>query len=116
MLKAKAQKSQLSYIPISKLRNNVKRIDLSVLEKIPDASIVEIVRKNWRTKKILGTELDISHIGFLIKNNNEFTFRHAHQGDRVVDIDFSKYLEQISKQASFAGINIQKINTAPDIS
>lgn len=98
-------KSIISYIPISEIINT----DGKILEKLPKISIVEFVRNNWDTK-ILGTDLDISHIGFLIKKDNKIILRHASQEKKItIDADFISYLKKHYSK-SLVGINIQKIN------
>lgn len=102
---AQSTKSVISYIPISEIINT----NGDILEKLPTISIVEFVRQNWDTK-VLGTDLDISHIGFLIKKDKKIVLRHASQEEKItVDVDFLSYLKNHNDK-SLVGVNIQKIN------
>lgn len=82
-----------------------------LLSKLPAISIVEFVRKNWQINDILGTDLAVSHVGFLIKTKKNLILRHASsQAGKVVDVNFKQYITSKIKQKSFAGFNIEKIN------
>ena len=107
--------SKLSYLPSTHLLDANQHIQSSIYAKLPAVSIVEIVRHHWPNKNQLGTELDISHMGFLLKHNNTLTLRHAseHEGE-VVDVDFARYVQSLQTQASFAGIHIEAILTKQD--
>ena len=107
--------SKLSYLPSKHLLDANGHIQSSIYAKLPATSIVEIVRHHWPNKNLLGTELDISHMGLLLKHNNTLILRHASEREgKVVDIDFARYVQSLQTQASFAGIHVEAILTKRD--
>ncbi|MHA1540679.1 MAG: N-acetylmuramoyl-L-alanine amidase-like domain-containing protein [Alphaproteobacteria bacterium] len=83
----------------------------AILDKIPAGSIINIVRPNWNLEKIIGTNLNISHTGFLIKKENKIIFRHASATDKkIVDVELLKYLLQFKNSKSIKGINLLRIS------
>jgi hypothetical protein len=108
---AKPVTSTIKYIPTKQLLNSSGKLNYDILKTLPKITVVEIVRTNWDIKKHIGTNLDISHIGFLINDGKTIKLRHASETHgKVVEVSLSKYLAIQSKQQSFAGLNIQKIN------
>ena len=100
-----------AYITLADLMGPSGKINTAVYNKLPKIFIVEIVRKNWGLANKIGTELDISHIGFGIKTTQGLVLRHASEiKGAVVDTPFLDYLTRQAKQKSFAGINIEAIN------
>jgi len=103
--------STIKYIPAKLLLNSSGKLNYQALKALPKITVVEIVRTNWGIKKHIGTNLDVSHIGFLINDGKTIKLRHASETHgKVVEVSLSKYLAIQSKQQSFAGLNIQKIN------
>jgi len=80
------------------------------VKKFPLLSIVHIIRPQWDLTASIGTYLDVSHLGFVIKKNNELLFRHANSEDgKVVELSFKDYLQKISSSTTIKGINIAEI-------
>jgi hypothetical protein len=96
----------IPYIDNVDLLKNFKQI----VSYFPIISIVNIVRPDWQIKNTLGTNLDISHLGFAIKNNNNLNFWHASSNDmRVVNSDLDEYIIKQRHISSIKGINVQSI-------
>ena len=109
--KDKATNVKIHFLDSKDILTPQNHIKPEIVSQLPKISIVEFVRKNWKTRKYLGTDLDISHIGFLIKDNNEVILRHAsYDKKKVIDQPLSQYLLAQKESATFAGINIEKIN------
>lgn len=103
--------SELTYFPTTTLLTRDGKITETINRMLPALSIVEVVRKNWNTTANIGTPLDISHIGFLLRQGNTLILRHASEiHQRVIDEPLAPYLQQQSKQPSFAGLYIQTLN------
>jgi hypothetical protein len=75
----KIQTSTIYYLPIQSVIKSLKSQNSYLIKQLPEISIVEFIRKNWDVKKYIGTDLDISHIGFLINDNKNLVLRHASQ-------------------------------------
>lgn len=67
--------SKISYISKNDLINLPGLID-----KIPSGSIFSLVRPNWDLTKAAGTHLDVSHQGWLIRENGVLYMYHASNG------------------------------------
>lgn len=105
------EESCVPYIPLTALFDDNSNAKLGIFKQIPDGSIVEIVRPNWDLRKIIGTHLDISHLGFAIYTPQGLMFRNASslQG-QVADISLIDYLKKYLDSPTVKGINIQIIN------
>jgi hypothetical protein len=100
-----------AYIEASSLIESGGNINAIIYQQLPKIFIVEIVRKHWGLASKIGTELDISHLGFGIKTKHGLILRHASEMvGAVVDTSLAEYLASQAKQKSFAGINIEAIN------
>ncbi|MBA2657704.1 MAG: DUF1460 domain-containing protein [Tatlockia sp.] len=104
------QKRQVSipYIPLSALFNHKAHPDLFIFAQIPHAAIIEIVRPNWNLREIIGTNLNVSHLGFAIWKNNTLFFRQASsQYGKVIDVPLIPYLKEALASPTIKGINIE---------
>ncbi|WP_413943992.1 N-acetylmuramoyl-L-alanine amidase-like domain-containing protein [Bdellovibrio sp. HCB-162] len=86
--------------------------------RIPSGAIFHVVRPNWDLKKAIGTELDVSHEGFLIRENGVLYMVHASNGLRDGGEDYKgvkkealrEYISRVMmKSPSMAGFNILRI-------
>ena len=101
------QQSVLPYIPSEEIINNFH----NYLERFPQVSIVNIVRPNWSEKvKEIGTNLNISHLGFAIKEKNNIKFYHANSihNRNVTTINLCDYLVEYTN-TTVKGINVLEI-------
>lgn len=104
-----------AYIALDELIGSNGNISDDIYSNLPKIFIVEVVRKNWGLENKIGTELDISHIGFGIKTKQGLILRHASEiKGEVTDTPFLEYFINQAKQKSFAGINIEAINVKQD--
>ncbi|MBU2713311.1 N-acetylmuramoyl-L-alanine amidase-like domain-containing protein [Zooshikella harenae] len=94
------------------LKNRIddSEIDTALLAKIPSGSIINVVRPNWKLKKWIGTNMNVSHQGFAIRKQGQLFFRHASSEKKaVVDVPFTDYFSQFLFHNSIKGINIQRV-------
>jgi len=69
---------------------------------------MEIVRPNWNLQDKIGTNLHISHLGFIIWQDNQPYFRHASsESKKVVNVSLKSYLKDMLKSPTIKGVNIQ---------
>ena len=100
-----------AYIEVDSLTSSSGKIKTAIYKQLPKIFIIEIVRKNWGLANKIGTEIEISHVGFGIKSSQGLIFRHASETHgAVVDVPLAEYLTRQTKQKSFAGIIIEAIN------
>lgn len=100
----RAEQSSIAFLPLA-------QISPFVLKQIPNACIIEIVRKNWQIKEKTGTDLNVSHMGFAFWKHDKLYFREASSVyHRTVDVLLMDYLkEQVIKNPSVVGINLQQV-------
>jgi hypothetical protein len=105
----RSQDANLPYIPLTSLFDKEGHTNLALFKQIPNASIVEIVRPNWDLTNIIGTHLDISHLGFVFWKENQPHFLQASSiYQQVVDVPLIDYLRDAYQNTpSIGGINIQ---------
>jgi N-acetylmuramoyl-L-alanine amidase-like len=102
------ERSVLLYLPLTKLFNKQGLPNKQLLKQIPNGAIVEVVRPNWNLSKKAGTHMNVSHLGFAIKNGTQLMYREASSDERkVIDIPLTQYLKKYLKSKTVKGINIQ---------
>lgn len=100
----------ISYVPLSALFDKQQEPDTYLFAQIPDASIIEIVRPNWNLEKQIGTNLDVSHLGFAFWKGETLMFRQASSKEkRVVDVPLIDYLKETLASPTIKGINVQVV-------
>jgi hypothetical protein len=94
------QRAETRYIPKAALT------DAELLARIPDGSIVMIVRPTTSLFGKVGSRQNISHLGFAIRTAAGLMYRHASSTRRkaVVDRPMTEYLEVMRRTRSFDGI------------
>lgn len=101
----KSENNELTYVPLAALLE-----DTALFKKIPNASIVEIVRPNWDLRDKIGTCLNVSHLGFVFWLDNTLTFRHASSEEKhVLDVPLQAYLSTYLDSSTVKGINVQAL-------
>lgn len=112
----RVRKVATTYIPLTELfsyDNNKLKPNNEVFDRIPSGTIVEIVDKTKHFKNKIGTDINIVHLGFAIRNSKELLFRHAskvHQ--EVVDVPLTQYLNRfylLSNEPEKIGIHLEKV-------
>ena len=102
--------SVIPYIALTTLIDTQGRVNNYLLKQIPHAAIIEIIRPNWDLTKIIGTHLNVSHLGFAIWKNDVLYFREASSNKGyIVDYPFLAYILEAKRSATIKGINIQVI-------
>lgn len=83
----------------------------ALLDRIPSAAIVDIVRPNWDLVEAAGTRMNVSHQGFAIRKDGQLLFRHASSsGDKKVrEQPLREYLEQFKEHATIKGIHLLEV-------
>lgn len=99
------QESHVPYIESSELLNNYAKY----VATFPDCTIINIVRPNWDLRERIGTHLNISHLGFAIKDhlNNDLKFFHATSEKlQVVQETLDVYMQRQLSSPTIKGINV----------
>ena len=108
-LQVTPEMSQMTYLPMSKLFVN-HMCDPQIFDQIPSGVVIEIVRQKKYLKKLIGTNLDISHMGLGIRIQHQLIFREASATDKKIkDMPLKKYLMQFLNDSTVKGIRIEKI-------
>lgn len=109
--KCSAEQCRVAYVPLKKLLNEKAEPNLALFERIPHASIIEIVRPNWDLRDKIGSNLNVSHLGFAFRKNNDLLFRHASLALKyVAELPLVDYLrDSCLNSSTIAGINVQAI-------
>lgn len=99
--------STTPYIPLAALFDRSGEAKMSVFNQIPNGAIIKIVRPNWDLQQQIGTRLNVSHLGFAIRKNDQLFFRSASSAKHcVTDESFIDYLRKAQKSPTIKGINI----------
>ena len=106
----KIEAVSLDYLPIVTLLADGEHIAPTLAVQFPELAIIEIVRPDWDIKALIGTDLLVSHVGFLLKRaNGELRFRHASRDHGVVDVSLQDYLCAFRDHATVKGIHVERI-------
>ncbi|MCW8471184.1 DUF1460 domain-containing protein [Fluoribacter gormanii] len=99
---------EVPYLPFTALFSEKNKPNMYLFAQIPNGAIIEIVRPNWELNQKIGTALNISHLGFAIRNKGQLYFRQASsEYGKVVDVPLIEYLEKAIDSPTIKGINIQ---------
>lgn len=108
--KVTKENSSIPYIPLDILFNEDGNPNMDIFKQIPNGSIVEIIRPNWDLRKLIGTNLNVSHLGFVIWENHEPFFINASSNKlMIVKTPLIEYLREAINSPTIKGINIQTI-------
>lgn len=104
----KATKVRIPYLPLEVLFNEKGDANQALFASIPQAAIIEIIRPNWDLHEKIGTNLNVSHLGFAIWKKNQLYFRQASsEMGAVVDVPLIEYLFKARNSPTIKGINVQ---------
>lgn len=96
----------LSYLPLATLFPK-GRADEFYFNQLPDVGILEIVRPDWQLRDKIGTNLHVSHLGFVLRYANGLWFRHASsEQHRVVNVLLKDYLRHYLRSPTVQGIAV----------
>lgn len=102
------QEAILDYITLDTLFEK----EPELIKAITEPMIINIVIHKPEFKKRYGSEINTSHIGFLIPKENGLIFRHASfLKEKVVDDEFFHYLRMLKKYKMYKGINFLEIKS-----
>jgi hypothetical protein len=102
------QKAVIPYLPLTGLFDTKGNAKTDIFNQIPQAAIIEIIRPNWNVEKAIGTNLNVSHLGFAIWKNNQLYFREASsEYGEIVDVSLISYLKNLRDSQTIKGINVQ---------
>lgn len=126
MLKKEGEKFQpesvvTPYIPLSSVfQKNVmsseeplslanSTINQALLDRIPTGSVISVVRPNYNIKRLIGTNINITHQAIAIRKNGRLYIRNASllKGE-VVDQEFVHYFSRYLESTSLKGFNVQQ--------
>ena len=97
----------IPYLPFSALFNAQGNPNHYLFAQIPDGAIIEIIRPNWDLTATAGTHLNVSHLGFAFRVNQELMFRNASSlAGRVIETRLIDYLQSQLKSPTVKGINV----------
>lgn len=106
----KNQYAEIDYIPLTQIFDRQKKPNFYVLSQIPNGAIIEIVCPNWNLEKKIGTNLNVSHVGFVIHTEQGIMFREASIiNKKVIDIPLIDYLHEFINSSTIKGINMQQV-------
>lgn len=101
--------SIITYLPIHELFDEHLKARQEIFQQIPQGTIIEIVRPQWDLQDKIGTQLDVSHLGFAIWKQDILYFRNAssfyHQ---VSDEPLENYLKNTLHNPTIKGIHLEK--------
>lgn len=100
----------IRYLPLNKLFTKNKQPIAYIFNQLPNGSIIQIVRPNWQLKNKIGTNLNVSHLGFAIRKDDILYFREASSiALKVIDIPLTDYLKGYIDSPTVKGINVLKV-------
>ena len=101
---------KIKYIPLAYFVNNIDAFSIYVDK--PYIFMTIIYDDNLNKK--LGTELDVSHTGFLFKKGDDVFIRHASQRHgKVTDENFLEYTKLLQRWPKYLGYAILEIKPQP---
>lgn len=103
--------AQIYYLPLTALFTTNGSPNNYLFNQIPSGAIIEIVRPNWDLTKEIGTHINVSHLGFAIRDHSGvLMFREASTvHKKVTDVPLIDYLRQAIKSPTIKGINVHII-------
>ena len=104
------ESSNMPYLPLTALYDQTSNPKQAIFDQIPHGAIIEIVRPNWNLRDKIGTNLNVSHVGFAIRHDGELYYRQASSIEkRVMDIPLIEYLKYRIESPTIKGIHVQKL-------
>jgi len=102
-----SEMSVLNYLSFTAIKK-----DPSLLKQLPQLVVFSLVRKNWFLISKIGTDLDISHQGFIIKTDKGIIARHASQRHQMtIEQPIEKFIAEMQMASpTVAGIQILELN------
>lgn len=102
-----SQQVSIDYLPLCRLLTPEGSLHPWIIDQLPNAAIIEIVRPGWDLSHTLGTRLHVSHLGFIFHTSEGLRFRHASsEHQHVVDVPLDDYLHRRIQSPTIKGINV----------
>ena len=103
-----AQSVSTAYVPLTAVFQG-DQINQALLDRIPNGSIISMVRPDYDVKKWIGTNLNITHQSIAVRKDGQLFLRHASQLKKeVTDEDFIEYFAKYRDHATLKGFNVQQ--------
>ena len=100
--------SHINYIPLTELFDRNGNPNFYVFSQFQNGTIIEIVCPDCKLANKIGTNLHVSHLGFVIHTSQGVMFRSASSiKQKVADIPLIDYLRNYLGSRSVKGINLQ---------
>jgi hypothetical protein len=101
--------SKIAYLPIQALVTKDSNSQY-LINQIPSGALIEIVRPNWDVTQIIGTHLNVSHMGFAIREGQDLYFYQASNlENKILKTLLVDYLISMLDKPTIQGINVQMI-------
>lgn len=86
--------------------------DLNILNQLPQVVMFSIVRKNWALQSRIGTDLDISHQGFIMRTAKGIIARHASQRHQItIEQPIETFIAEMQMASpTVVGVQILELN------
>jgi len=98
------QSAKISYIPMTILFS-AGQPNLQLFNKIPSDTIVLFIYQNPALVKKVGTAINVSHMGFIIRKNGTLYLRTASSlYNETIDLPFIRYLQAYLTNPKMKGI------------
>ncbi|MBL7714201.1 MAG: DUF1460 domain-containing protein [Bdellovibrionales bacterium] len=106
--KMPAEVSRLPYIPTEEFFGTDGSFKSDVIDGLPNVMVLSVIRPGWDLKAAIGTEMNISHQGFLLKMGSKWVVRHATNDsrNRVVEDSLEDFLKKFIGSPTIRGIHI----------
>lgn len=102
--------AQINYIPLHKLFTDDGQPNLTIFNRIPNASIILFIEHNPNLVRIIGTEMNVSHMGLVIWKNNQPYLRAASSlKHQTTDLPLISYLHTYLNGRYMQGIALFQI-------
>jgi hypothetical protein len=111
--KKEIEKEQKKNLNALRLANRIAdaQVQTAILAKIPSGVVVSLVRPNWNLQALIGTNMNVSHQGLIIRKDAQLYMVHASStAQKVVAEPLIEYLQQYLLSETLKGINILQVN------
>ncbi|MDF1655567.1 MAG: DUF1460 domain-containing protein [Coxiellaceae bacterium] len=96
------------YVPLQALFDADQQPNEALFQQIPAGCLLEIVRPDWPLREQIGSNINISHVGFVFDGDDGLQYRQASTvSNEVVDVPLIEYLKHCAKSPTVGGINLQ---------
>lgn len=97
-----AVEATMDYVPIDWILANPTWV-----QRLRSGMVVNFVRPNWDLRALIGTHMNVSHQGLIIRRGTEILLRHASSSGnrRVTEIPLLDYLQPFRGHATLKGLH-----------